>query len=238
MSPLVTHAAAPECPRCAASRSFCPLPDDLRVVLERLKTTLAFQKGDVVFNESDPCHGVFVVCRGSLKLVTSSSEGRILLLRFAHPGEILGVAESLRGGAPYQCSAIAAESAVLAMIPHDTFLRFLASYPDLCVRIATVLSEQYKTAQRETRFLAFGETSTARLARLLLDWSVERGRQTEDGVHIPSRVTHTDLAQSIGSTRETVTRILGDLNHRGIVERTADEIVIHRPQELAELGSF
>jgi CRP/FNR family transcriptional regulator len=214
------------------------LPGDLRSTFEALKTSVSYRRGEVAFHETEPCHSVFIVCDGRVKLVTGSTEGRVLLLRFARPGEILGLAEAVLGPVPYEYSAIAVEPTVFAVIASQTFVRFLSSYAETCVRLTVALSEQYKEAQRETRFLAFGETSTARLARLLLDWSAERGQKTAEGVRIPSRVTHTDIAQSIGATRETVTRILSTLSHRGIVERTQDEILIRRANELARLGTY
>jgi CRP/FNR family transcriptional regulator len=219
------------CSACLVQRSFCPLPEDLQAVFEPLKTTGSYRKGDVAFHESDPCHSVFIVCAGSAKLITAASQGKVLLLRFARPGDLLGIAEAVTGR-PYDCSAIAAEPTVLAQIPRDTFMRLVVSHPAVAWRLTVALSEQYRFAQRETKFLAFGETSTARLARLLLDWSAERGNP------IQSHLTHAELAESIGSTRETVTRILGALSHRGIVERTHDAIVIHRAQELTRLAAF
>lgn len=225
------------CNECRVHGSFCRLPDDLRVVFEPLKTSATYHKGEVVFHESDPCHSVFVVCGGSMKLITSASQGKVLLLRFARPGEFLGMAEAVTGRV-YDCSGIAAESTVLARIPRDRFMRFVSSYPEAACRLTVALSEQYRFAQRETKFLAFGETSTARLARLLLDWSAERGSPSPGGVQIESHLTHAEIAESIGSTRETVTRILGTLSHNGIVERTHDAIVIHREQELSRLAAF
>jgi CRP-like cAMP-binding protein len=173
-----------------------------------------------------------------MKLVTSSSEGRILLLRFTAPGEVLGLTESVLGQSSYLCTAIAAEATTVANIPRDTFIRFVTSYPEACLRLTTALSEQYKSAQRETKFLAFGGTSTSRLAHLLLEQAAEYGETAADGIHIPSHVTHSELAQSIGATRETVTRILGDLNQRGILERTDGAIIIRSPDELTRIGTY
>lgn len=219
------------CGACSVQRSFCTLPDDLRAVFEPLKTTGTYRKGEVAFHESDSCHSVFIVCAGSVKLITAASQGKVLLLRFARPGEILGIAEAVTAR-PYDCSAIAAEPSVLAHIPREVFMRLVGTYPALACRLTVALSEQYRLAQRETKFLAFGETSTARLARLLLDWSAERGNP------IQAHLTHAELAESIGSTRETVTRILGALSHEGILERTPDAIVIRREQDLSRLAAF
>jgi CRP-like cAMP-binding protein len=180
-----------------------------------------------VFDEADTCHSVFVICEGRVKLVTASKEGRLLLLRFASRGEILGLAEAILGnGTPYDVTAIAATPSTFAVIPRDTFMRFIGSNGAAACRITVALSEQYKEAQREEKFLGLGETSTSRLAHLLLGWSVE-----------PMRVTHTDLANAIGSTRETVTRIMSHLSHRGIVERTPEGIVVHSREELSRLAS-
>ena len=80
------------------------------------------------------------------------------------------------------------------MIPNETFLRFIHSYPDAGVRLTEVLSAQYKAAQRETRFLAFGGTSASRLAHLLLEWAARRGVADPTGIRIPSHATQTELA--------------------------------------------
>src|SRR5688572_8841375 len=170
------------CSACSAQGTFCSLPNDLRAIFDKLKTTTVLAKGEIAFHEADPCHSVFAVCEGRMKLLTSSSEGRILLLRFTDPGEILGLTESLLGQTAYQCSAIAAEPSILARIPRDTFIRFVSSYPEACLRMTVTFSEQYKMAQRETKFLAFGGTSTARLARILLEQAAEHGEAVEDGI--------------------------------------------------------
>lgn len=233
--PPVSRVRPHSCSTCPLHRSFCDLSENLRVAFDGVKTTVAYRKGEVVFDEGDRCHSVFAVCEGSVKLVTASSEGRVLLLRFARPGEMLALAEAVLGPGPYGCSAVAAERSLLAVIPRGTFIRFISSFPEACLALTLALSEQYKFAQRETKFLGMGETSTVRLARLLLEWSGERGTAAADGVHIPLHVTHGDLAQAIGSTRETVTRILGNLTRDHLIERRDDEIVVLQAGELSRL---
>ena len=227
--PPVSRARPQSCNTCALQRSYCHLSDELRAAFDGLKTTVTYWKGETIFHEDDRCRSVFAVCEGNVKLITTSSEGRVLLLRFAHPGEMLGLAEAVLGPAPYSCSAVAAENSILAVIPRETFLRFISSYPEARFGLTVALSEQYKFAQRETKFLGFGDTSNVRLAHLLLEWSAERG--------VPPHVTHGDLAQAIGATRETVTRLLGDFTRAGLIERRANAIVVVRPAELACIGA-
>ena len=225
------------CSTCVLHASFCHFPEDLREAFDGLKTTVSYRKEEVIFDEGARCHSVFAVCDGSVKLTTASSSGRVLLLRVAHPGEMLGLAEAVAGPALYECSGTAAKPSILAVISREMFLRFISSYPEAGVALTVALSEQYKLAQRETKFLAFGETSTIRLARRLLDWAAELGEAGANGVHVPLPMTHTELAQAIGSTRETVTRVLGNLTHDGLIERRADGVVILHPGELARLAT-
>jgi CRP/FNR family transcriptional regulator, cyclic AMP receptor protein len=233
----VSRARPQSCSTCALHQSFCHFSDEVRAAFDGLKTTVTYWKGETIFHEDDRCQSVFAVCEGSVKLIATSSEGRVLLLRFAQPGEMLGLAEAVLGPTPYECSAIAAESSILAVIPRETFLRFISSYPEAGLGLTMALSQQYRSAQRETKFLGFGDTSTVRLAHLLLEWSAEHGVAGEVGVHIPLHVTHGDLAQAIGATRETVTRQLGQLTRAGLIEQRANAIVVLRPAELARIDA-
>jgi len=222
---------------CSAGCANYPLPADLHVPFDEVKTTIRREKGEVLFHEFEPCHSVFVVTLGRMKLITSSREGNALILRFAGPGDVLGAAEALHGTA-YGASAIVLEPVVLAAVPRDTFLRFINTYPAAAFWLTGVLSEQYTAAQRQAKFIAFGQTSAARLARRLLEWSSEHGRSDTDGIHIPMQVTHSDLAQATSSTRETITRVLRLLRDRGVVERKPDEVVIRKPDELKRLAMY
>lgn len=243
MSHPPSHSPAPRahahpCEGCGVESSFCSFSSEVRAVFDGLKTTTMLEKGDGAFYDAAPCHSVFIVCSGRMKLVMSSMEGRSLLLRFAGPGQLLGLPEAMLPDTRYQSSAIATQPSVLAVIPRETFQRFIGSYKEACAHLTYTLSEEYRLAQREARFLALGDTSTARLAHLLLEQAAQSGVLMEDGIHIPLQVTHFELAQSIGSTRETITRILGHLHHRGVLERTSDGIIIHAPEELDRLVTY
>lgn len=235
--PPVSRIRPHSCSTCALHQSFCDFPEELRAAFDGLKTTAAYSKGETIFHEGDRCQSVFAVCEGSVKLITASTDGRSLLLRFIHPGEMLGLAEAVLGPTPYECSAIAAENSIVAVIPRETFLRFIGTYPDACLGLTLALSKQYKLAQREAKFLGLGDLSIVRLAHLLLEWSAEFGVAGEDGTHIPLHVTHGDLAQAIGATRETVTRLLSHLSRAGVIERHTNAIVVLRPAELARIGA-
>lgn len=234
--PPVSRVRPHSCSACPLQQSFCQFPEELRAAFDGLKTTVAYPRGETIFYEGNPCRSVFAVCEGSAKLITSSTDGRSLLLRFVLPGEMLGLAAVL-GPSPYESSAIAAEDSILAVIPRDRFLRFIGTYPEACLALTLALSTQYKFAQREAKFLGLGDLSIVRLAHLLLEWSAQFGTAGEEGAQIPLHVTHGDLAQAIGATRETVTRLLGNLSRAGLIERRGDALVVLRPAELARIGA-
>jgi CRP-like cAMP-binding protein len=235
--PPVSRVSPHSCSACALHQSFCDFPEALRAAFDGLKTTVAYWKDETIFQEGDHCQSVYAVCEGSARLITSSTDGRSLLLRFVQAGEMLGLAEAVLGSVPYDCSAIAAENSILAVIPRETFLRFIGTYPEACLGLTLALSKQYKLAQREAKFLGLGDQAMVRLAHLLLEWSAEPGTAGDEDAHIPLHVTHADLAQAIGATRETVTRLLGRLSHAGLIERHANGIVVLRPAELALIGA-
>jgi CRP-like cAMP-binding protein len=225
------------CDSCALHKSFCSFPEEVQAAFDALKTTVAFWKGETIFHEGDRCENVYAICEGTVKVVATSSEGRVLLLRFGQAGSMLGLAEAVLGPVPFECSAIAAENTILSVIPRDLFMRFIRSYPEAALSLVVALSEQYKVAQRETKLLGFGDPSSVRLAHLLLEWSANQGMPCAEGILIPLQVTHGELAQAIGATRETVTRLLGNLMQSGLLARTAAGIIIRRPERLAGFGA-
>jgi CRP/FNR family cyclic AMP-dependent transcriptional regulator len=232
--PPASHAHPHSCAACTLGKSFCPT-DAIRPVIDRLKTSTLYEPGCTAFYETETCHSVFLVCSGRVKLVTASRAGRTLLLRLAGEGELLAAANAV-AGTPYSYSGVAAEPTVLSAIPRETFLRLVSSYPELAGRLSRSLSEEYEFAREETRFLGFGDTSSARLAHLLINWAADDGTERHRPAHIPAYVTHTDLAQAIGATRETVTRILSDFRQRGVIVRDDESIVIRDADELSHLA--
>lgn len=202
-------------------RSFCALPRELRAVLDELRAAVSYERGDVVFAEGSPSHSVYIVCSGALKLLTASSSGKVLLTGFAMPGEMLGLPEAI-GGMPYESSGVAADRSTVSVIPREMLLRFIHSYPPAAFMVTSALAEQYRNLQHEMRFLAFGGTSTERVARLFLESSSDPDDREATSVHIPAHVTHVELAESIAATRETVTRVLSGLVRRGLIRRGSD----------------
>ena len=217
--------AGKDCPICSTES---PLN-----VLGEAAFTSSYPKGSVLFVEGESARGVFIVCTGRVKLTTSSSEGRTLILRTLGSGEILG-ASSVITKKPHETSCETLEASQMHVVRIEQFLALVGSNPKAMLFVARQLAEQYYEAQREIRTLGLSQTTGEKLARLVLDWCTA-GQQTENGIRLKVMVTHEEIAQMIGTTRETVTRLLSDLRRRHVIEIKGSTFYVNQPAVLEHM---
>ena len=203
--------------------------------LDSMKFTGAYPKGALLFVEGEQPRGVFVLCRGQAKLTTTSSDGRTLIVKIANPGEILGVSAAMLGR-PYEVSAETIEASQVSFIRRDDFLRFLSAYPEACMHTAQQLSEKYEAAQREIRSLGLAHTTSEKLARLLLSWS-SGGEETSQGTRLQVLLTHEEIGQMIGTTRETITRLLSEFKRQKLISVKGSSVFLTGRAELRAMVS-
>jgi CRP/FNR family transcriptional regulator, cyclic AMP receptor protein len=223
------------CPRRQDGR-FCNLPDAALSALNAAKFSTVYPKGATLFVEGEMPRGVFILCAGTAKLTTSSSEGKTLILKIAGAGEILGVSAAILNK-PYEVSAEMMEPAQVNFIRHADFLALLHSHPDLCLRAAEQLSAKYQQAQREVRSLGLSQTTSEKLARLILDWAAD-GEPTARGIRVKVLLTHEEIGQMLGTTRETVTRLLGDLKRKHFIDVSGSNVYVTQRDALEQMISF
>lgn len=214
-----------------AERAFCNLAAEALKELDAMKFTSVYPKGSLLFVEGEQARGVFILCSGRAKLTTSSAEGKTLIVKIAEVGEVLGASATILGS-PYEVSAETIEPSQLNFIKREDFVRFLQSHVEVCMHTAQQLSEKYQSAQREVRSLGLSQTTAERLARLLIAWCAKNGEETSRGTRLTVLLTHEEVAQMIGTTRETVTRILSDFKKRNIIEVKGSNIFILAKQKL------
>jgi CRP/FNR family transcriptional regulator len=169
-----------------------------------------------------------------VKLTTSSTEGKVLIVKIAEPGEVLGASATILGK-PYEVSAETIEPAQLNFIKREDFMKFLNSNAEMCMHTAQQLSEKYHSAQREIRSLGLSQTTGEKLAKLLLDWCDRNGEETPKGIRLKVLLTHEEIAQMIGTTRETVTRLLSDFKRRKIIDVKGSTVNVLSRDELARM---
>jgi CRP/FNR family transcriptional regulator len=227
------------CPACTvrAERLFCNMSSEAIEALDQIKFTGIYPKGSLLFVEGEEPRGIFILCAGRAKLTTSSTEGKTLIVKIAEVGEVLGASATILGK-PYEVSAETIEPAQMNFIKRDDFLKFLNSHVDACMHTAQQLSEKYQSAQREIRSLGLAQTTSEKLAKLLLDWSARNGEETPKGMRLTVLLTHEEIAQMIGTTRETVTRLLSDFKKRRIIEVKGSSIFLLAKEKLTDMVSI
>jgi CRP/FNR family cyclic AMP-dependent transcriptional regulator len=212
---------------------FCELPKNSLEDLDRVKYASAYPQGAVLFVEGQPPRGVYIVCSGRVKLSTTSRDGKTLILRIAQPGEILGLHATVAGKA-YELTAETLQSSQLDFIRRDDFLKFLQNHADACLHAAQHLSQNCQSAYEMIRSLGLSHSVSEKLARLLLEWA-DDGEATEDGVRIKVSLTHEEIAQLIGTSRETVTRVLGEFRDKQLAQLRGSTLWIQNKAGLERL---
>jgi CRP/FNR family transcriptional regulator len=208
-----------------------------RPVLESLdavshKTTLP--AGAILFVEGQAPRGMFIVCSGKVNLSTTSREGKILILKTVEAGEALGVSATI-SGVGYEITAETATPCLLSFIDRKHFLELMLSHSEIGIQVAQCLSRDYQTAYRDIHDLVLTRSSAGKLARLLLSQSPKE-EEDENETRLSSPMTHEEMAQRIGASRETVTRLLGHLRKKQLIRLDGPRLVIRNRSGLEILA--
>jgi CRP/FNR family cyclic AMP-dependent transcriptional regulator len=226
------------CTTCSqrGNRTFCNMAPAAVEALDASKYSSVYPKGSLLFVEGEQPRGVFMLCHGRAKLTTTSTEGRTLIVKIAQAGELLGASATLLGK-PYEVSAETMEPSQVSFIRRDDFMRLLTSFPEACLHTAQQLSEKYESAQREIRTLGLAQSTSEKLAKLILGW-ISGGEVTEQGTRLQVLLTHEEIAQMIGTTRETVTRLLSDFKRRKLISVKGSNMFVLAQQQMQDMVSI
>jgi CRP/FNR family transcriptional regulator len=208
----------------AAGTFFDKLPATAQQDLLSLAHTSSFPSGIVLFGEKDPVSGVYMVVEGEIKLSMNSPEGKRLIMHIARKGEILGLPSAL-SGRPYEMTAETLYPAKVATVLRPDFLRFLTRYPEAYPIVTEELSRNYAMACDQLRTVGLSASAHEKLARLLLEWS-ENGQTTERGTRCRFPLTHGEIGEFIGASRETVTRTLSVFKSRHLIAFNGSMLMI------------
>ncbi len=212
---------------------FCRLPKSAMEAFQPLKFTLVHPAGATLFVEGQTCRGIYILCKGRVKLSANSSDGHTLILKVSQPGEVLGLNATL-SGIPHETTAETGQPCQLNFVRGDDFLRFLTQHGDACMQAAIQLSRDCQQAYAQLRSFTMSSASQ-RVARLMLDWSQDdSGVATAHGIKVA--LTHDEIAQIIGMSRETVTRTLATLRKQHIAELQGSTLLIQNMAAIHKLA--
>jgi CRP/FNR family transcriptional regulator len=193
--------------------------------------------GAVLFVEGQMPRGAFVLCSGKVKLSTTSREGKVLILKMAGPGEALGLSAVISGTC-YELTAETSGPCQVNFIEREALMKMLQKHGELGLHSAEALSGEFQSAYRDIHDLVLARSSAGKLAKLLLSWTT--GREKENGaceIRIRSSLTHEEMAQMIGSSRETVTRLLSELKKKEFIRLEGSTLVIRNRTALEALAA-
>lgn len=229
--------ASGSCESCKfrANGFFCQLTPAALKDFNAAKSPATYPAGAVLFLEKQEPRGVFVVCAGEVKLSISSSAGKTLILRIAKPGEVLGLMATM-SGSPYEVTAETLHPCQVAFVRREDFADFVGKHPEVYRGVVNQLTALYGGACEQLRTVGLSASAPERVARLLLHWCMD-GKQTQQGTQIRVPLTHEEIAEFLGTTRETVTRTLSDFKTRNFVKLQGSTMMISNRAALEAIAA-
>lgn len=198
--------------------------------INRLFREVGFDAGETIYYSGDPAESLYVVADGKVKLLRHTLAGKNVLLDLLSPGEFFGSLASL-GDAAYAETAQAHTPVCVLQIGADAFRQVLDQYPAVTLKVLDALSARLDAAHEMVRQLS-AHSVEHRIAYVLLKLAEKFGEQSRAGTLIQAPLSRDDLAEMTGSTTETTSRVMSQLQKDGLVETGRQWVAIRDPQQL------
>jgi CRP/FNR family transcriptional regulator len=176
-----------------------------------------------LMTEGEIPRGVYIACGGRAKLSIRARDGKTIILKIAGDRQVLGLSAVVTGG-PSLITVTTIELCQIKFIERDSFLRLIERSSHAALACATMIAREIATSFDDAYDLLLARSSTEKLARLLLSWVANEPRNRD--LCVPTEFTHEEMAQMIGSSRETVTRLLSDMKRKDLIRLEGATLVI------------
>jgi CRP/FNR family transcriptional regulator len=235
MAALNPHHPPEDCLNCEHRhlRMFCNLTPEALRDYDGIGIMMNHVRGATLFSEGDTARNVYVLCYGQVKISSTSRDGKTMILKIAAPGDVMGLSAVL-ANVPYEITAEAIEPCQVKTVRKQEFVDFLSRHGIASMHAAHSLSNEYMTVLHDAKRLALSGSAAGRLARLLLDW----GRSATNGrpeVKFTMALTHEEIANMAGTSRETVTRLLNQFRRDRWITIKGTSLTIVEPEMLERL---
>jgi CRP/FNR family cyclic AMP-dependent transcriptional regulator len=207
---------------------FGVVPQSVADELEAVSFPIHYPDAAKLFNEGELARGLYILQSGRVKLYLTSVDGRSLIMRMAKSGDVLGLPGTL-SGRQYEVTAETMGPCQLAFIKRDAFLRLMRSCKEISLGVSQQLTSSYVNACHAIRCLGLSQSAGEKLALLLLDWPMCAG---DTASRIKFAFRHEEVAQMIGISRETVSRLLVEFKKRKLAELDGSTLYIRDRQRL------
>lgn len=203
---------------------FTNLSDAELKLLSSASSVKTFVKNQIIIHKSDEGDTFFSILSGKVKVVLTDEEGREYIVGILKQNEFFGEL-ALLDGEPRSASVVAMMRAEVLALKREDFLNQMTTNPEMCIKILGVLGVRLRKANLHIESLVFLDVC-GRLARMLLDMVETQGRETDEGMLLEVEHSRTDLANLIGTTRETLTRALKTLENMGYISIRKNQFII------------
>jgi CRP/FNR family cyclic AMP-dependent transcriptional regulator len=203
---------------------FCDLSRESIEAFNRIKHAAVFPEHAVVLVEGQTAWGIFILCQGRAKLSTTSRDGKTLIIRIAEAGEVLGLHAVITGGA-YELTAETMQPCQLDFVGRDDMLLFLKEHADASHHATQHLARDCSDSYGVARTIGLSHSVSERFARFLLETASD-GKVSNGSVRVRLAMTHEEISQLIGTSRETITRLLSEFRRNDLAELKGSMLII------------
>lgn len=203
---------------------FSSLDEEEIKVLEKVTKEKFFPKGCIIFQQGEAGDVLFIIVSGKVRVILTDESGREIVLSELGVGEFFGEMAILDED-PRSAGVIAKEDTTLLMLNRKDFVQKVKEHPEIAFKLLREMSKRLRGANRMIESLAFLDV-VGRITRLLLDIGLKEGKKIEDKWIIFKRPPHQEIADMIGSSRETVSRVMKRLVKEGYITYHGKEIVL------------
>ena len=187
-------------------------------------TRKSYDKDTTVVEENELGETMYMIFAGKVKVTNIGPDGKEVILSVLGPGEFFGEM-SLLDREPRSANVVTMEKTEMILLRRKDFLDILENNTELIAKLLSTISSRLRHANAQIRSLALLDV-LGRIARLLLECARKDGRKLVDGSVVFRRPTHQEIASMVGTSRETVSRMIGDLSRDGYIKISGKDIII------------
>ena len=187
-----------------------------------------YPRDHMILLENDEGDALFIMIRGKVKVATYSESGKEVIYSILNEGDFFGEL-SLLDGKPRSASVITVEESEVRIIRRPDFFSLLEHHPGIALSLLEVLAARLRRADERIESLSVHDV-TGRIAGILLQFADENGEVSDRGILIRRRPTHQELSNMAGTTRETVTRVLKQMERNSYIAMSGKSITIVDPE--------
>jgi len=202
--------------------------------LAALGNTRRIRKDELIFLQGDPGRHFFTILQGRVRIFLQDARGREVILSLLTDEDFFGEMSLLDGKARSASAQAMAETRVFS-IGHDEFYRFLERNSSVALKLLRFLSERLRRADEIIENLALLSVK-GRLARLLADWGQRDGKTVEGKLHFKLPMPKTQIAQMLGTSRETVSRMMSEMHDEGTIQMDGNAISVEAIDRLKQIS--